>query len=73
MITAWLLLFLDEEHAFWYISNLIENILTPGFYIGRSNAMNGFFVESKVIIGYSRELVDEISHRPDEFISQITT
>ena len=76
IITAWLLLFLDEEHAFWYLSNLIENILTPGFYIGKSNAMNGFFVEIKVVSKYAEELIEEIGGYKtgaEEFTSQFAT
>jgi hypothetical protein len=49
MITAWLLLWLDPESAFWTLSTLVEIILPVGFYIGRSNAMNGFFIEMEMI------------------------
>ena len=50
-VTAWLLVFMDAGSAFWVLCNLIERVLTPGFYLGArtGNSLNGFYIESTVV------------------------
>lgn len=61
-VTAWLLMFMDEDAAFWMICNLIENTLLPGFYNGGStgNSLNGFYIESGVVAGFLESFYPEI-------------
>jgi hypothetical protein len=76
ILAAWVLLFCDEESAFWLLSTLIETILPLGFYIGRSNAMNGFFIEMEVLITMARREISEIKALGEDstdFVIQFAT
>jgi hypothetical protein len=50
-VTAWLLLFMDENSAFWMLTKLISSTLLPGFYSGAKtgNSLNGFYIEAGVV------------------------
>lgn len=50
-VVAFLLCFLDEENAFWALSDLIENILPPHFYskIKKDVSLYGYYSESYAI------------------------
>lgn len=50
-VTAWLLLFMDENAAFWMLSKLVSSTLLPGFYSGAKtgNSLNGFYIEAGVV------------------------
>ena len=50
-VAAWLLLFMDENSAFWMLTKLVSSTLLPGFYSGAKtgNSLNGFYIEAGVI------------------------
>lgn len=62
-IAAWLLLFLDEESAFWLLCRLVESVLLPDFYGGgkRGNSLNGFYIEASVIAALLGHYLPELS------------
>ena len=43
-ITAFLLIFLDENSAFWMLSFLIERWLFPNFHTGSPYSLNGYYI-----------------------------
>ena len=53
-VVVWLLMFMEENAAFWVMSKVISEILTPGFYRGdhTGNSLNGFYIESGVIASF---------------------
>jgi Ca2+-binding EF-hand superfamily protein len=62
-IVAWLLLFLDEESAFWMLCQVVETTLLPDFYgTGkRGNSLNGFYIEATVIAALLTHCIPELS------------
>ena len=63
-IAIWLLLFFDKENAFWMLTNLVENVLVPGFYGGQANELNGFFIESSVVGKLLHKIIPDLSANP---------
>lgn len=62
-VAAWLLLFLDEESAFWMLCRIVESVLLPDFYGGgkRGNSLNGFYIEASVISAILTHYLPEVS------------
>lgn len=53
-VVSWLLMFMDENAAFWVLTKIIVDVLVPGFYKGdrTGNSLNGFYIESGVIASF---------------------
>jgi hypothetical protein len=59
---------MDVESAFWVLVRLNKGILEPGFFAGKSFAMNGFFVECGVVESLVQDIVPAKS--PDMVFSR---
>lgn len=53
-VASWLLMFMEENAAFWVLTKIIGDVLVPGFYKGdrTGNSLNGFYIESGVIASF---------------------